>query len=160
MPSADFNRAVAAVLQNEGGLSDNPNDPGGLTNFGISLRSYPQLGAQGIRNLTAEAASAIYFRDFWQPLGLGNYQNQRLATHVLDMAVNAGSVIATALLQRLAGVIIDGQNGPETRAAVGIVAPGDYANERAGYYIGEAFVNHKREFLASWLSRLPICYRV
>ena len=35
---ADFKQAIAKVLKNEGGYVDNPNDLGGTTNFGISLR--------------------------------------------------------------------------------------------------------------------------
>ena len=36
-----FERAVARVLSDEGGYVDNPADPGGETNFGISKREYP-----------------------------------------------------------------------------------------------------------------------
>jgi len=38
-----FDQAVEVILKHEGGLADNPNDPGGITNFGISKRSYPEL---------------------------------------------------------------------------------------------------------------------
>ena len=57
-----FHRCIDFVLCEEGGLSNHPKDPGGLTQFGISQRSYPKLD---IRRLTVDAAKAIYQRDFW-----------------------------------------------------------------------------------------------
>ena len=47
-----FDAAVEIVLAHEGGLADDSADPCGITNFGISLRSYPELGSAGIRALT------------------------------------------------------------------------------------------------------------
>ena len=52
-----FDIAIDFVLSQENGLADDPKDPGGITNFGISLRSYPDLGADGIRSLTRSAAA-------------------------------------------------------------------------------------------------------
>ncbi|PZN06451.1 MAG: hypothetical protein DIU69_13250, partial [Bacillota bacterium] len=64
-----FLRAVDVVLKHEGGLSEHPSDPGGITHWGISLRSYPELGEEGIRNLTREQAAEIYYRDFYAKYG-------------------------------------------------------------------------------------------
>ena len=58
------------ILGHEGGLSDNPKDPGGLTKWGISQRSYPHLD---IRNLKVEEAVEIYKRDFLRPLKADQY---------------------------------------------------------------------------------------
>jgi lysozyme family protein len=55
-----FLEAVAHLLHDEGGYVDNPADPGGETNFGISKQSYPDVD---IKNLTAEQATEIYYRD-------------------------------------------------------------------------------------------------
>ena len=60
-----FEAAVKNVLESEGGLVDHPRDPGGITNMGISLRAYPYLGPDGIRNLTRAEAIYIYRRDYW-----------------------------------------------------------------------------------------------
>lgn len=62
----NFTRSIAFVLSVEGGLVNNPADPGGLTKYGISQRSYPDLD---IRNLSIEDAKEIYFRDYWTPAG-------------------------------------------------------------------------------------------
>ena len=46
---SDFNVAVDFVLENEGGLSENPKDTGGITNFGISLRFLRELPNENLR---------------------------------------------------------------------------------------------------------------
>lgn len=88
-----FERAVAFVLQQEGGLSTDPNDPGNYTGgrfvgtkYGISARSYPNLD---IANLTLDEAKEIYQRDYWQASGADKLP-WPLSLTVLDFAVNAG----------------------------------------------------------------------
>jgi lysozyme family protein len=108
-----FEPAVEVVLANEGGLVDNVLDPGGLTNFGISQRSYP---AVDIRNLTRDGAKAIYLRDFWRYDGI---VDQELATKIMDMHVNMGNT-AIFYIQELALKVVkpDGLYGPVTEEAI------------------------------------------
>ena len=61
----NFNRAVAHILQFEGGYTFNSHDPGGETHYGISKRVYPHVD---IKNLTKQQAVDIYFNDYWKPL--------------------------------------------------------------------------------------------
>lgn len=114
MTSANFQRAIPILLEEEGGLADDPNDPGGLTKYGISQRSYPHVD---IRALTPEDAAAIYARDFWPACG-AEALPWPLCLFVFDHAVNAGSVAAIKCLQRAAHVGDDGKLGPQTIAAV------------------------------------------
>ncbi len=58
----DFEQAADFTLSWEGEYVNNPQDPGGETNFGISKRSYPLLD---IKALTIDQAKAIYFQDYW-----------------------------------------------------------------------------------------------
>ncbi len=59
---SDFDTAVTKTLIHEGGsrVTDDPDDRGGLTRYGISQRSYPDLD---IRNLTEDQAKEVYKRD-------------------------------------------------------------------------------------------------
>jgi lysozyme family protein len=114
MSSANFQRAIPILLEEEGGLVDDPHDPGGLTKYGISQRSYPHVD---IRALTPEAAAAIYARDFWPACGADQLA-WPLCLFVFDHHVNAGSVAAIKCLQRAAHVGDDGKLGPQTLAAV------------------------------------------
>lgn len=108
-----FIRAVDLVLRHEGGLVDNPNDPGGLTNFGISQRAYPDVD---IRALTRNQAMAIYERDYWTPLRCEELPTD-VAVVLFDMAVNMGRDRAVRLLQRALNIPQDGLIGPRTIAA-------------------------------------------
>ena len=60
-----FPDCISHVLAAEGGLVNDPKDPGGVTKFGISQRSYPALN---IRELTPDDAKALYQRDYWAPI--------------------------------------------------------------------------------------------
>lgn len=111
-----FAAAVAIVLRHEGGYSNDPSDPGGETNFGISKRSYPDLD---IKSLTQEQACEIYYRDWWLKYGYGRLP-LILATKALDIAVPSGPHQAAFSLQRglraYGGkmIKIDGDIGPAT----------------------------------------------
>lgn len=106
----NFDTAFARLIGNEGGISENPKDPGGLTNWGISQRSYPTVD---IRNLTMESAKAIYLRDFWSPLG---NTPDSVKFQAFDFAVNSGIQTAIRKLQVAIGVADDGHWGPISTA--------------------------------------------
>lgn len=88
-------------------------DQGGLTRWGISQRSYPDLNPA---LLTRQEAEAIYLRDFWKPIK-GNALPPSLAFVVFDAAVNLGVTQAVRLLQSCLRVKVDGVVGPETISA-------------------------------------------
>jgi lysozyme family protein len=109
-----FDDTFDRLLGNEGGYVNNPADPGGETQWGISKRSYPTLD---IKNLTRDQAKAIYFADFWTK-GAMDQLPPALAFQAFDAAVNHGVEIAIRLTQRAAGVADDGHIGTVTLAAI------------------------------------------
>lgn len=109
-------RAIDLVLLHEGGLVDHPRDPGGITNYGISIKAYPHLGREGIRNLTREQAREIYHADYWTKVR-GDELPPAAAIVCMDAAVNSGRFRAVRWLQGAAGTTVDGQIGPQTIAA-------------------------------------------
>lgn len=106
----DFDKAFDRLMGNEGGYSNNPRDPGGETNWGISKRSYPNLD---IARLTRDDAKAIYMHDFWEPLGDAD---PAIKFQVFDFAVNSGIQTAIRKLQAAIGVADDGHWGPQSAA--------------------------------------------
>ena len=61
----NFNRAFTELLGNEGGYSNNPNDPGGETNWGITLavaRANGYVGA--MKDMDQSFAKRIYAMGF------------------------------------------------------------------------------------------------
>lgn len=105
-----FDTAFDRLMGNEGGYVNEPTDPGGETNWGISKRSYPDVD---ISNLTRDQAKAIYLRDFWTPLGA---TPDAVKFQVFDFAVNSGIQTAIRKLQAAIGVADDGHWGPVSAA--------------------------------------------
>lgn len=96
---AEFETSVALVLGEEGGYVNNPADPGGETNWGISKRAFPEVD---IKNLSKDAAKALYKVHYWQPLQ--GYALSPLFRRVaFECAVNQGLGKCKALLDASKG---------------------------------------------------------
>ncbi|HUN53321.1 MAG TPA: glycosyl hydrolase 108 family protein [Candidatus Sulfotelmatobacter sp.] len=159
---ADFAAAVELVLGNEGGLVDDPRDPGGITHWGISLRAYPQLGRAGILALTREQAKTLYRADWWDRHHFGALP-WPVSAKVFDLAVNIGAAAAVRLLQGACAacgqaVALDGLIGPATIAAARGCDPDALRRTltaaAAAHY--RSLVRENPElarFLAGWLNR-------
>lgn len=121
----NFQQACEYTMQNEGGVSNNPDDEGGFTKFGITLpllSTYLNRQATSIdmTNLTEFDARAIYRKYFWESL----YCDQLplpIAIAIFDTAVNKGQRMAVKLAQIClytsaanSQVIEDGIVGPVT----------------------------------------------
>lgn len=137
---SNFNLAIPIILQHEGHLVNDPDDPGGITNFGISLRylhslvsQHPELlnlydedhqgaiNTSDIRDMSQQEAVAIYKTQWWDKNNYGLINNQALATKVFDLAVNVGNITANKFLQKSVNqvsgsnvLIVDGLIGPQT----------------------------------------------
>jgi lysozyme family protein len=120
-----FSECLAFTLRTEGGYVDNPDDPGGATNMGITLATYrtwsddPSAGISQIRDLTTRIAGAIYRMLYWNPLR-GDALPAGVDLSVFDFGVNAGVWRSGRVLQLalgFSGDTVDGCVGPETLAA-------------------------------------------
>jgi lysozyme family protein len=108
-----FDTVFDRVIGNEGEYINDPNDPGGETNWGISKRTYPNLI---IKELTREQAKTIYLTDFWQKID--NDMPDSISYQLFDFAVNSGVETAIRYLQRALKVADDGHFGPVSKAAL------------------------------------------
>lgn len=128
----NFDVAFDRLLGHEGGYVNDPQDPGGETNWGISKRSYPNIN---IRQLTREGAKAIYLRDFWEPLGDAD---PAIKFQVFDFAVNGGLSAGLRKLQAAVRVADDGYWGPHSAAALAAMEKNDvllrFNAQRLRYY--------------------------
>lgn len=109
----NFDELFTRLMGHEGGYSNDPRDPGGETNWGISKRSYPTVD---IKNMTREKARDIYYQDFWLPLS-GEQLHDGVAWQLFDFAVNSGIGTAIRAYQRALSVADDGHFGPRSMAA-------------------------------------------
>lgn len=141
-----FSACLAFTLQQEGGYSDDPNDPGGATNYGITLatlRSYTgnqNLGPADIQNISMDTVRAIYQANYWNRMRCDALPTGVDLT-VFDSGVNIGTGRSAEMLQTAAGLSgseVDGAIGPQTLAAVAQVAPAaliaNLAGQQRAYY--------------------------
>jgi lysozyme family protein len=108
-PSDRFNFAVQAVLKHEGGFSNDPKDPGGATNYGISLRFLKemdidfnhdgQINIDDVKEITFSDAVEIYKKYWWDKYAYEAINSLRVSTKIFDMAVNMGAVQAHQIVQ-------------------------------------------------------------
>lgn len=110
----NFPKSLEVILKNEGAYVNDPHDPGGETNMGISKKSFPDID---IKNLTKELASAIYKKYYWDKVQ-GDYLPSGIDLVLFDGAVLFGPKQSTLWLQRAIGVTADGVLGPKTIMAL------------------------------------------
>ena len=178
----NFEKCQEFVLKWEGGLSDDPEDKGGLTKYGVSWeylqglsKSRPSvlrdiLGTsivtrQLIRNLTKDQAWRLFKFSFWDPFQLDDMPLS-VALVAYDMNVNHGSFNAMRIVQRACNMLpsvfpklsVDGKFGPKTRTAMRwLNCPdgiGAVANKRQAFYDAIVRNNPKQKaFIRGWTNR-------
>ncbi len=109
-------RETGSDKNGDGGYTNDPDDPGGETKWGISKKSYPNVD---IKNLTYTDAYLIYQKDFWLPIR-GDDLPLPVALVMFEQGVNQyGSCRgAVKALQKSLGVSIDGVFGNGTLTAL------------------------------------------
>lgn len=118
-----FEEALSHVLRHEGGYSNHSSDPGGETNYGITVAVARSAGYQGpMRNIPMDLVRQIYRRDYWEKAKCDHLPDSVRLIH-FDSAVNSGVTRASRWLQTASGAAADGIIGPNTLRAVA-------ANER------------------------------
>ncbi|MDF1801639.1 holin-associated N-acetylmuramidase [Thalassovita sp.] len=147
-------RTIAeAIIAREGGYVNDPDDPGGATNFGVTVHTMRRLGldltgdgavdAADVRQLSREQAIEIFLDHYYSRPRIGELP-AALRASVFDMYVNAGSN-AVKILQRLLRnmgqpVSVDGVIGPRTIIAARM------ATEDAPDHIADAYGIARRNY--------------
>lgn len=138
------------IVAREGGYVNDPDDPGGATNHGVTIGTLRRLGrdltgdgrvtSADVRQLTRTQAVEIFIDEYWRRPGLDRLP-EALQPGLFDMYVNAGAN-AVKILQRLLTRLghpctDDGIIGPRTVAAAFAAGPGlaeAYALARRDWY--------------------------
>lgn len=127
MASSSYGEALARVLAHEGGYTNNPADPGGPTNFGITLDDYrryakPGATAADVKAMNVEEAKSIYRTKYWDAQRCDEL-SAGVDYAVFDYGVNSGIGRSKKVLQRVLGVTADGAFGPRTMHAAASADP-------------------------------------
>lgn len=119
-----FKLAMKPLLLHEGGKVNNPKDPGGRTNKGVTQKVYDGyrisrgLKKQTVYNMTDKEMMDIYKQQYWDPIK-GDELPDGIDYCVFDAAVNSGTRQASKWMQRILNVSpIDGVVGFATLTAI------------------------------------------
>jgi lysozyme family protein len=118
----NFTACLALVLKSEGGYVNNPADPGGITNLGVTKRVWEEytgheVDEKTMRGLTPQLVAPLYEQKYWRPC-YGEVLPRGLDFVVFSMGVNAGPGRSVKLLQSAIGCVPDGIIGPKTRELI------------------------------------------
>ena len=118
------------IIAREGGFVNDPDDPGGATNHGVTIGTMKKLGLDlnrdglvdvlDVKALSRDRAKRIFLQHYYHAPGISRLP-EVLRASVFDMQVNAGGN-AIRLLQKLLremghDIAVDGRIGPRTEAA-------------------------------------------
>ena len=114
----NFEQCMGWLLEHEGGYVNHPKDPGGITNLGVTLKTYAEYKGRDVtdadmRALTPKDVAPIYKEKYWDKCHCDDLP-AGLDWMVFDWAVNSGPGRSAKALQRIVGETADGAIGPKT----------------------------------------------
>lgn len=154
----DINKVVKEIVKREGGYVNDPDDPGGATNYGVTIGTLKSLKMDldkdgrvtiaDVKLITPALAEQIYLEHYFRKPGIDKLPPSLHAT-VFDMYVNSGSN-AIKILQRMVGVNADGALGPVTYKAVE-----EYAKGKTAVFVSDAYGIARRNYYYSLADARP-----
>jgi lysozyme family protein len=119
---SNFSECLAIVLKSEGGFVNNPQDPGGRTNLGVTQKVWEEYTGHEadekvMRSLTPEKVAPLYEQRYWRPTYC-EVLPRGLSLLIFSMGINAGTGRSVKLLQSCIGCVADGVIGPRTMALI------------------------------------------
>lgn len=170
-----FQYAMKTIIKHEGGLSENKDDPGGVTAYGISLRYIKSAhlcidgdcsdSANEIIHLTLTDADQIYYRNWYEHYHYDKIKNEDLLTDIMDFSINAGSCEAHKLIQRainnidnqnrIANCVLTQKTIDKINSLEPIIFHSAFQQEQTDFYKQIVRRNpHLKVFLKGWLRRI------
>ena len=136
----NFEQCLALVLKHEGGYVNNPKDPGGMTNLGVTKRVWEEyvghtVDEAAMRALGPADVAPLYKKNYWDKIH-GDELPAGVDYACFDLAVNSGVGRAAKILQKALGVNPDGAIGPATLNAVASCNPREVASEICDLRLG------------------------
>jgi lysozyme family protein len=151
-----FEEQVEQVIGLEGRYSNDPNDPGGETIWGITISVARSNGYTGsMRDMPRDVAIAIYRSEYWNGCSC-DQMPAKLADMVFKQSVNEGVTKVKRMLQQALGVTVDGNIGPQTIHAANAYHPAD---ELVALFLAECLLAYTHdagfsEYGKGWFKRV------
>ncbi|MEO0642714.1 MAG: glycosyl hydrolase 108 family protein [Pseudomonadota bacterium] len=170
-----FTHAMTFVLKWEGGFVDDPDDPGGRTNKGVTQRTYDAWRAdkglmeEDVLHITEQEMKSIYLERYWSVV-VEDWWPKGLSTAVFDSAVNMGPRRAIKMLQAAINQLADGPSlacdGISGRRTVAALK--DCLRRAGAHQLVECYIDIRRgvyhriverrpksrKYLQGWLNRV------
>ena len=113
-----FEQCLALVLKHEGGFVNNPKDPGGRTNLGVTQKVWEDWVGHEVTEAEMKAlkitdVAPLYKTNYWDKIS-GDSLPLGVDYATFDMAVNSGVSRAAKTLQQVLSVVPDGKVGKAT----------------------------------------------
>ena len=123
----NFDQCMKWVLHHEGGFVNHPDDPGGITNHGVTKKVYEEwvereVSEQEMRDLTHEDVAPIYKKNYWDRIKADDLPSG-VDWSSFDWCVNSGSGRPAKAIQRIVGATADGAIGPMTLKSIASQEP-------------------------------------
>lgn len=123
----NFEACFTELLKHEGGFSNHNSDPGGITNLGVTKKTWDEWtgrdnSVEDMKALTPEIVRPLYVNRYWDACRCDDLP-AGVDYCVFDTAVNSGKVRAIKFLQSVVGTVPDGAIGPVTLASVNTKGP-------------------------------------
>lgn len=132
MAPYNFKKAMVPLLKFEGGKVNDPDDPGGRTNKGVTQAVYDgyrrrvkNLPVRSVYNMTDVEMMDIYKEQYWDPI-MGDDLPDGIDYCIYDAAVNSGTTQAAKWAQRACGhTPVDGHIGMATMNRLNMIDKND-----------------------------------
>lgn len=165
MIMADFKKYVPILLQLEGGYVNHPDDKGGPTNRGVTLRTYKNHFGQhktveDLKKLSDKEWEQIMKTGYWDKCKADQIDSQAVAEIMVDWCINSG-LIGLRKVQELVGAKPDGIAGPITLSLINSSNPQTLFNRikaaRKQFYINRVKLDpSQKAFMPGWINRLGL----
>ena len=124
-----FDLAFDYLMGDEGGYSDNPHDPGGATNWGVTQRSLDAFHGRhetelptNVKDLTKDQAKEIYRIQWWSPQ-FDKIKDERIAIKIFSHHVNTDDGAFPSRAVKLAQEAVNEYPSPGTLVEDGVIGP-------------------------------------
>lgn len=161
---ANAEKLMPLIQKWEGGYSNHPNDNGGCTMKGVTIKTYRNFFGSSktcsdLKKITDNEWLEIFKDGYWNPMLGDEIKNQSIANIIIDWGWMSGVKTVSKKIQKLIGLKDDGIFGPQTINAINGKEPETLFNiiykEREKFYYSICEKNPEQKiFLNGWLNRL------
>ena len=157
----NFDISLDFLLKSEGGFVNDPKDPGGMTNLGVTAKSWSEYkgrptSEKEMRALTENTVAPFYEKKYWDACKCDDLPSG-IDYLVFDFAVNAGPGRAIKTLQKAIGAPEDGEVGPVTLQNIDVMDKSElitrFSEAKKEYYASLPIFS---TFGKGWLTRIDV----